>query len=146
MKQIPLCIPAIGDEEIAAAIEILKSGWMAHGPKNHELEEMFYRYLGVKHAITMNSCTSALHLAIEALEITGEVIVPSFTFVASVNAILLAGAQPVFVDIDEATRNISPECINKAITEKTEAIMVVHYAGLPADMPAIIKIAQKHGL
>lgn len=146
MRQIPLCIPAIGDEEIAAAIEILKSGWMAHGPKNHEFEEMFCRHLGVKHAITMNSCTSALHLAIEALGVTGEVIVPSFTFVASVNAILLAGARPVFVDIDEATRNISPECISEAITEKTEAIMVVHYAGLPADMPKIIEIAEKHSL
>lgn len=146
MRKIPLCKPAVSDEEIKSAVEVLKSGWMAHGPKNHEFEDQFRDYLGVKHAVTMNSCTSALHLAIEALGIRGEVIVPSFTFVASVNAILLAGGKPVFVDIDEATRNISPERINEAISDKTEAIMVVHYAGLPADMPKIVESAQKHNL
>jgi len=145
-REIPLCKPAIGMEEIASATDILKSGWMAHGPKNHEFEELFKDYIGARHAVTMNSCTSALHLAIEALGIGGEVIVPSFTFVASVNAILLAGAEPVFVDIDEKTRNISPERIREAITEKTEAIMVVHYAGLPADMPKIIELAETHQL
>ena len=137
MKKIPLCRPSITDNEIKSVVEALKSGWLTHGPKNSELEEQFQAYLGVKHAITMNSCTSALHLAVEGLGIKGEVIVPSFTFVASVNAILLAGAQPVLVDIEEGTRNISPEQIERAITDETEAIMVVHYAGLPAAMPQI---------
>lgn len=146
MDRIPLCIPAIADEEIAAVTDVLRSGWMAHGPKNHEFEAMFCDYIGVKHAITMNSCTSALHLAVEALNITGEVIAPSFTWVATINAILLAGATPVLVDIDPNTRNILPGAIESAITDKTEAIMVVHYGGLPADMPAIIKIAKKHNL
>ena len=146
MKKIPLCRPSINDNEIKSVVEALKSGWLTHGPKNRELEEQFQAYLGVKHAITMNSCTSALHLAVEGLGINGEVIVPSFTFVASVNAILLAGAQPVLVDIEEGTRNISPEQIERAITDETEAIMVVHYAGLPADMPQIIEIAQKYNL
>lgn len=146
MKKIPLCIPATGDEEIRAVSEILASGWLAHGPKNHEFEEMFARYIGVKHAITMNSCTSALHLAVEALELTGEVIVPSFTWVASVNSIILAGAVPVMVDIDIDTRNISVAAIEKAISPKTQAIMVVHYGGLPADMPKIIELAKKHNL
>ncbi len=146
MKKIPLCIPATGEEEIRAVTEILSSGWLAHGPKNHEFEEMFAKYVGVKHAITMNSCTSALHLAVEGLELTGEVIVPSFTWVASVNAILLAGARPVMVDIDVDTRNISVAAIEKAITPETQAVMVVHYAGLPADMPRIIELAKKHGL
>ncbi|RJQ60491.1 MAG: DegT/DnrJ/EryC1/StrS family aminotransferase [Desulfobacteraceae bacterium] len=145
-RQIPLCKPAIGLEEIASATDVLKSGWMAHGPKNHEFETLFKDYIGARHAITMNSCTSALHLSIEALGIKGEVIVPSFTFVASVNAILLAGAEPVFVDIDRRTRNVSPEKIREAITQKTEAIMVVHYAGLPADMPKIIELAENHHL
>ena len=146
MKNIPLCIPSIGDEEIKSVVEVIKSGWMAHGPKNREFEEQFQTYLGVKHAITMNSCTSALHLALVGLGIEGEVIVPSFTFVASVNAILLAGARPVLVDIEEGSRNISPELIEQAITAETEAIMVVHYAGLPAAMPQIIETAQKHNL
>ena len=146
MKKVPLCLPAIGNEEIRAVEEVLKSGWMAHGPKNQEFEDLFKGYIGVKHAITMNSCTSALFSSVKVMEITGEVITPSFTFVASLNAIILAGATPVMVDIDRETRNISPTCIEEAITEKTEAIMVVHYAGLPADMPAIIEIANKHNL
>jgi len=146
MKKIPLCLPAIGNEEIRAVEEVLKSGWMAHGPKNHEFEDLFKEYIGIKHAITMNSCTSALFLAIKVMGITGEVITPSFTFVATLNSVILAGAKPIMVDIDRETRNISPSCIEEAITEKTEAIMVVHYAGLPADMPAIIEIANKHNL
>jgi len=146
MRKVPLCIPGTGPEEINAVTEILASGWLAHGPKNHEFEEQFTSYLGVKHAITMNSCTSALHLAVEALELTGEVIVPSFTWMASANAILLAGAQPVLVDIDVDTRNISIASIEEAITPKTQAIMPVHYAGLPANMPQIIEIARKHNL
>ena len=146
MRKIPLCRPSIGEEEIKSVVEVIKSGWMAHGTKNREFEEQFQAYLGVKHAITMNSCTSALHLAVEGLGIKGEVIVPSFTFVASVNAILLSGARPVLVDIEEGTRNISPVQIERAITDKTEAIMVVHYAGLPASMPKIIEIAQQNNL
>jgi len=146
LRKIPLCRPSIGEEEIKSVVEVIKSGWMAHGIKNREFEEQFQAYLGVKHAITMNSCTSALHLAVEGLGIKGEVIVPSFTFVASVNAILLSGARPVLVDIEEGTRNISPVQIERAITDKTEAIMVVHYAGLPASMPQIIEIAQQNNL
>ena len=146
MKKIPLCLTAFDQKEIDAAVEVMKSGWMAHGPKNHEFEELFKNFIGVEHAISMNSCFSALYIALVAMGIKGEVITPSFTFVATANSIVLAGAKPVLVDIDKNTRNISPECIEQAITENTEAIMVVHYAGLPADMPAIIKIADKYGL
>ena len=145
-RQIPLCKPAIGIEEITSVTNILESGWMAHGSKNHEFEKLFREYIGARHAVTMNSCTSALHLAIEGLGIRGEVLVPSFTFVASVNAILLAGAEPVFVDIVRETRNISAERIREAVSDTTEAIMVVHYAGLPADMPQIIELAETHHL
>jgi perosamine synthetase len=144
--RVPLCIPAITDEEISAVIEVLKSGWLAHGPKNHELEKQFIECTGAKHAIAMNSCTSALYAAVVGMDIKGEVIVPSFTFVASVNAILLAGATPVYVDVDTDTRNVTAELIEPAITDKTEAIMVVHYAGLPCDMPSIIALAEKHDL
>ncbi len=146
MRKIPLCIPYTGQEEIDAVSEVIRSGWYAHGPKNHEFEEGFAEYLGVKHAFSMNSCTSALHLAVEGLGITGEVILPSFTFVASANAVITGGARPVFADIRYDTCNIDPESIERLITPQTEAIMPVHFGGQSADMTAIMEIAEKHGL
>ncbi len=146
MRKIPLCIPYTGQEEKDAVCEVIDSGWYAHGPKNHEFEEGFAEYLGVKHAFSMNSCTSALHLAVEGLGITGEVILPSFTFVASANAVITGGAKPVFADISYDTCNIDPESIERLISPKTEAIMPVHFGGQSADMTAIMEIAQKHKL
>lgn len=144
-RKIPLCAPTLGPEEIQAVAAVLESGWLAHGPKNQEFERLACEFLGVAHAVSTNSCTSALWAALRALAITGEVLAPSFTFVATVNAIILAGATPVFVDVDESG-NICPDEITKAITPATQAIMVVHYAGLPANMPAIIALAKRHGL
>ncbi|MCD6424243.1 MAG: DegT/DnrJ/EryC1/StrS family aminotransferase [Anaerolineales bacterium] len=146
MRKIPLCIPYTGQEEKDAVCEVIDSGWYAHGPKNHEFEERFAEYLGVKHAFTMNSCTSALHLAVEGLGITGEVILPSFTFVASANAVITGGAKPVFADISYDTCNIDPASIERMISPQTEAIMPVHYGGQSADMTAIMEIAEKHKL
>lgn len=146
MRKIPLCIPYTGQEEKDAVSQVIDSGWYAHGPKNHEFEEGFANYLGVKHAFSMNSCTSALHLAVEGLGITGDVILPSFTFVASANAIITGGARPVFADIDYDTCNIDPESIKRLITPDTQAIMPVHYGGQSANMSAIMDIAEKHGL
>jgi perosamine synthetase len=146
MPKIPLCIPYTGQEEIDAVSEVIKSGWYAHGPKNHEFEKGFAEYLGVKHAFSMNSCTSALHLAVEGLGITGEVILPSFTFVASANAVITGGARPVFADISYDTCNIDPDSVERMISQDTEAIMPVHYGGQSADMTAIMDIAVKHGL
>ena len=146
MAKVPLCSPSIDEKEVWAVEEVLRSGWLAHGAKNKEFEEMFRKFVGVEHAVSMNSCTSALHLALLSLGIGGEVVVPSFTFVASVNAILVAGAEPVLVDIDRDSRNVDPETIRSAISARTEAIMVVHYAGLPANMPEIIGIAEEHDL
>jgi len=146
MRKIPLCIPCTGQEEKDAVSQVIDSGWYAHGPKNHEFEEGFAKYLGVKHAFTMNSCTSALHLAVEGLGITGEVILPSFTFVASANAIITGGARPVFADIDYETCNIDPDSIERLISPETQAIMPVHFGGQSADMTAIMSIAEKHGL
>jgi len=146
MRKIPLCIPYTGQEEKDAICEVIDSGWYAHGPKNHEFEEGFSEYLGVKHAFSMNSCTSALHLAVEGMGIKGEVILPSFTFVASANAVITGGAKPVFADISYDTCNIDPESIERMISPQTEAIMPVHYGGQSADMTAIMEIAQKHKL
>lgn len=144
--QIPLCIPYIDDFEISAVAQVLRSGWLAHGPQNKKFEESFAQYIGVKRAVSLNSCTSALHLAIEALGIKGEVIVPSFTFVASANAVLTAGATPVFADVLYDTCNVDPDDIERKITPRTEAIMPVHYAGQSCDMDRILEIAGKRNL
>lgn len=144
--KIPLSKIYIDNNEINAVEQVLKSGWLTHGPKNEEFEKMFVDYIGVKQAITMNSCTSALQLAINAQGITGEIIVPSFTFVASVNAIITAGARPVFTDIEYDTCNIDALKIEKSISNNTQAIMVVHYGGQSCDMDPILDIARKHKL
>ena len=141
---IRLCIPDIQEEEIAAATDVIRSGWLAHGPYNQKFEAMFAEHIGVKHAITCNSCTSALFIALKILNISGEVIIPSFSFSATANAVLTAGATPRFVDIDYKTCNIDPEKIRTAITPKTEAIMPVHFAGQCCRMDAITEIAQEN--
>jgi perosamine synthetase len=143
---IPLCDPALGDPEVNAVEQVIRSGWLAHGPKNEEFEKLFAGYVGTEYAVSMNSCTSALQLAIECSGITGEVIVPSFTWVASVNTIVQAGATPVFADIDPETRNVDPESIEAAITDRTEAVMIVHYGGHPCNMDAIQEITETHDL
>jgi perosamine synthetase len=144
--KIPLCIPEIGDEEISAVTDVLKSGWLAHGPKNDEFESSFASYIGTKYAISMNSCTSALQLALISKKITGEVILPSFTFVASANSIINAGAKPVFADVEYDSCNIDPKKIESLINSKTQAIMPVHFAGQSCQMDEIMELAKKHDL
>lgn len=143
---IPLSKPFLGKEEYQAAIDALKSGWLIHGPKNDEFEKRFAEYIGVKHALTLNSCASALQLSVEANRITGEVIVPSFTHMASANAIVRAGAHPVFADIEQKTCMLDPQSVEAAIGKKTEAIMVVHFGGATANMDTLSKICKKHKL
>jgi perosamine synthetase len=145
-RDVPLCRPRIGPNETKAVVEVLESGWLAHGPKNHELEKQFQALTGAPYAIAMNSCTSALHLAIEARGITGEVIVPSFTWVASANSVVTAGATPVLVDIDPVTRCVAPEAVAAAVGPRTEAVMVVHYGGQMADMAPIAELCERRGL
>jgi len=145
-RDVPLCRPQIGPAETKAVVQVLESGWLAHGPKNHELEKQFQALTGAPYAIAMNSCTSALQLAVEARGVTGEVILPSFTFVASANAVVTAGATPVLVDIDPVTRCADPEAIAAAVGPRTEAVMAVHYGGQLADMEPIAKTCERHGL
>ena len=143
---VKLCIPTVGDEEIRAVSEVLHSGWLAHGEYNKKFEAHFAEFIGVEHAITCNSCTSALFLALVAQDITGEVIVPSFSFVATANAVVTAGATPVFVDIEPETCNMDPIRLKEAITAGTQAVIPVHYAGQCCQMDAIVEIAAEHGL
>jgi len=143
---IPLCKVYVDENEINSVIKVLESGWYTHGPKNKEFEERFAEYIGVKHTVSMNSCTSALITALEASEIKGEVILPSFTFVASANAIVKAGATPVFADIYYDTCNIDPDSIEALITPDTEALMIVHFGGQSCRMDKIIRLADTYNL
>lgn len=144
--RIPLCKPSVSDEEVGLVEDVLRSGWLAHGAKNKEFEENFAKYVGVKRAVSLNSCTSALQLAIQSHGVKGEIILPSFTFVASANSVVTSGAKPVFVDVDFDTCNIDPAKIEKAITEDTRAIMPVHFAGQSCKMKEIMEIAGKNDL
>lgn len=146
---IPFALPDIGDAEIAAVTEALRSGWVTTGPKTKAFEQAFTEYLGGGvESIAVNSATAGLHLALEALGIGSgdEVIAPSMTFTATVEVVRYLGADPVIVDIDPVTLNIDPERIRAAITPRTKAIMPVHYGGLACDMDSILAIAREHGL
>ena len=136
---IPLCKPFTDNEELDLIQEILSSGWLTHGPYNKKLEEQFCKLLQVKNSVCVNSCTSALELAIKAPKISGEVIVPSFTWVSSANAIVTGGATPVFCDSDIETRNVNLEHIDAVVTNKTQAVMVVHFGGQCCPMDEIAK-------
>jgi dTDP-4-amino-4,6-dideoxygalactose transaminase len=138
----------IGKEIEKEVVEVLRSGCYILGKHNKELEKDLAKYIGVKHAIGLNSGTDALHLALRALGIGAgdEVITTAFTFVATTEAIGIVGAKPVFVDINNDTFNIDAEKIENAITPKTKAIIPVHLYGQPCDMKTIMDIAKKHDL
>ena len=147
---LPFALPDIGDEEIAEVVDTLKSGWITTGPKAKRFESDFAAFLGDEslHCIAVNSATAGLHLALEAIGIGpgDEVITTTHTFTATAEVVRYLGADVRLVDIDPATLNIDPRAIESAITPRTKAILPVHYAGLAADMPAILAIARKHGL
>jgi len=148
MQNIPQFEPWLGDEELALVAETIKANWITGGPKVKEFEKRIGELCQVKHAIAASNGTLALYVGLKALGIGpgDEVIVPDFTFIASANAVVMAGGTPVFVDVDAKTFNISPECTEKALTQKTKAIMPVHIYGQSADMEAICAIAKKHNL
>jgi dTDP-4-amino-4,6-dideoxygalactose transaminase len=148
-KFLPYALPEIGDDEIDAVVECLRSGWITTGPKAQQFEQEFAAYLGGElHAVSVNSATAGLHLALEALGIGpgDEVIVPTMTFTATAEVVRYLGADPVLVDVDPVTLNIQVNAIEAAITPRTRAIMPVHYGGLACDMDPIIEFARAHGL
>lgn len=145
---IPIAQPLISDREIDEVVNVLKSGFIAQGPKVAEFEEKYAEFVGVKHAVAVSSGTTALHLALLALGIGkgDEVITTPFSFAATGNSILYTGARPVFVDIDPKTYNLDPNKVAEVVTKKTKAIMPVHLYGQPADMDPIRKIAEENSL
>jgi perosamine synthetase len=145
---IPISRLSVGQAEAAAAAEVISSGWIAQGKRVEEFERMVADYVGAKHAIAVSSATTGLHLGLIAAGVKpgDEVICPSFSFIATANSIVYAGAKPVFVDIDPQTYNIDVSLIEEAITPRTTAIMPASQIGLPADLPEIMRIAQKHNL
>jgi perosamine synthetase len=144
--KIPLCLPDITKKEIDTVSNVLSSGWLAHGEYNKKFEESFSSMLGVKNSITMNSCTSALEIALKASGVTQEVIIPSMTFVATANAVITTGCTPVFCDVNLATRNVTATDILAAISPRTEAVIVVHYAGQPCNMDEISDLCERKSL
>jgi perosamine synthetase len=147
-KTIPVARPSVGPQEEQAVCEVLRSGWVSQGPRVAEFEHEFAKYVGATHAVAVSSCTTALHLALLAggVKPGDEVICPSLSFIATANCIVHAGACPVFVDVDSSTYNVDPNCIERAITARTRAILTVHQVGLPSSLAEIGEIASRHGL
>jgi len=147
-KYITFGSPSIGKEEIKAVTKCLKSGWIGTGPLVKKFEKKFSDYSKSKFAIAVGSCTAALHLSLNSINLSknDEVIVPAMTFCSTVNSIIHSGYKPVLADVNLKTMNIDPEEIEKKITKKTKALVVVHFAGRPCDMNKIMKIVEKHNL
>lgn len=145
---IPAARPVIDESDIAAVVEVMRSGMVVQGPQVKAFEEEFSAVVGGRECVAVNSGTSALHLTLLALGFGpgDEVICPSFTFAATANAIRLVGATPVFADIQRDTFNIDPAAVEALVGPRTVAIMPVHLYGLPADLTALGTIADKHGL
>ncbi|MDD5470139.1 MAG: aminotransferase class I/II-fold pyridoxal phosphate-dependent enzyme [Candidatus Peribacteraceae bacterium] len=146
---LPVAAPLLGDRELQYVTECVVSGWISStGPFVRRFEELFARFCGVKHAVATSNGTTALHLAMLALDLKpgDEVIVPSLTFIATANAVTYTGATPVFVDCDPATWTIDPASVEAAVTPRTRAIIPVHLYGHPADMKPLLAIAKRHNL
>lgn len=145
---LPFAQPDTDQTEIDAVAEAIRSGWVTTGPKTKQFESEFASMVGAKHAIAVNSCTAAMHLALEAvgLQAGDEVITTPYTFAATAEVIRYFDATPVFVDVEPETLNINPALIEEAVTPRTKAIIPVHIAGLPADLDSINKIAARHKL
>ncbi len=145
---LPFHTPDIGEEEVTEVVQVLRSGWLTTGTKAKQFENEFAAMVGARHAIAVNSCTAALHLALEALGVRegDEVIVPTMTFAATAEVVTYLKAKPVLVDSTPDTLNISPDAIEQAITPRTKAIVPVHFAGHPCEMSRIHAVAQAHNL
>ncbi|MET8312181.1 DegT/DnrJ/EryC1/StrS family aminotransferase [Micromonospora sp. NPDC005173] len=146
--RIPVMIPRLGEEEAQAAADAVRSGWVAQGPRVARFEQEFAALVGAGHGVAVSSCTTALHLALVVLEIGpgDEVIVPSFSFIATANAVRYVGATPVFADVDVRTGNLTVATIDAVRTARTRAVIAVHQGGVPFDVAALRNAAGRWGL
>lgn len=137
--RIPVMIPWLGEEEAKAASDAVLSGWVAQGPRVVAFEKAFAERVGAEHAVAVSSCTTALHLALVALDIGpgDEVVVPSLSFIATANAVRYVGAEPVFADVELATGNLTAATVDQVRTPRTKAVLAVHQGGVPADVHAL---------
>jgi dTDP-4-amino-4,6-dideoxygalactose transaminase len=145
---IPFHRAALGEEEVRAVAEVIRSGWLTMGPKTFEFENEFAKYVGAHHAIAVSTGTAALHLSLEAAGVRpgDEVIIPTTTFTATGEAVTYLGARPVLADVDPVTMNLDPGDVAARITQKTTAVIPVHLGGQPCEMDGIRRLADKHGL
>ncbi|MGH2587435.1 MAG: DegT/DnrJ/EryC1/StrS family aminotransferase [Dehalococcoidia bacterium] len=145
---LPYNQPSIDEDEIEAVAETLRSGWITTGPRTAAFEQRFAAYTGASHAIALSSATAGLHLALVAAGIGqgDEVIVPVYTFAACAHVVVQLGARPVLVDCSADDLNIDPEAVERAVTPRTKALMVVHFGGQPARMDELLALAARHGL
>lgn len=146
--QIPFHRADLGEEEVQAVADVIRSGWLTMGAKTFEFEKQFAHYVGASHAIAVSSCTAALHLALEAVGVKrgDEVLVPTTTFTATAEVVTYFGARPVFVDVDPNMMNLDPADAERRITPRTKAIIPVHLAGTPCDMREIVDLSRRHGI
>ena len=145
---IPFHVPDIGEDEIQSVIETLRSGWLTTGLKTKQFEKEFSAWIGASQAVALNSCTAALHLALEAVGVTqgDEVILPTMTFAATAEVVHYCRAKPVLVDCRADTLNIAVDAIEEAISPRTKAIIPVHFAGQPCEMAKILEVAGAHNI
>ncbi len=145
---LPFSRPSITEQDIAAVAEVLRSGWITTGPKTTDFEQRFCEYVGCRDAVALSSATAGMHLALKALNIGpgDEVITPSITWVSTVNLIVLAGAKPVFTDVERDTLMVSRESVESCLTARTRAILPVHFAGAPADIEPLRPLATAGGI
>lgn len=145
---LPFSRPSISEAEITAVSEVLRTGWITTGPKATEFEQKFCDYVGCAGAVALSSATAGMHLVIQALGIgpEDEVITPSMTWVSTVNLIVLAGAKPVFTDIDRDTLMVSRDTLAECVTDRTRLIVPVHFAGAPFDIDSLRKLAEERGI
>ena len=147
-NNLPLSRPTLGEEEIREIIDVIQSGWITSGPRAKRFEEEFSRYVGARHAVAVNSCTAALHVALLAHGIGpgDEVVTSSMTWSATANMIEVTGAKPVFADVDRDTLQVTSETVAAAVTERTRAILPVHFAGQACDLDGLAANATPRGL
>ncbi|MFZ4786437.1 MAG: DegT/DnrJ/EryC1/StrS family aminotransferase, partial [Flavobacteriales bacterium] len=148
IMKIPVAKPYLGKEEAQLAYDTILTNWVTQGPRVAEFEEKFAAYVGSKYAVAVSNCTTGLHLAmiVSGISAGDEVICPSMSYIATANSIMYVGAKPVFAEVNPVTYNIDVADVEKKISSKTKAILIVHQIGMPADIDAFKALCQKHNL